>query len=354
MKILLVLCCTLLLTSCKENATNTLLNTYQQRLANVLEITPADTLPLNLPIYPDTRSLKQPIADIRMGLLDAYELRQCGLFQLIAERNSVLGKVQDQTRQLRYEVLFLKQLNHCLTMLNSNSTSELQSQLNDIYQQKQQQLPLVIWNMVFTGKEWRQQFTLGHQLLEPQQFGGYIETVAAFNYLDTLTTTMTSQNISQALVTLTPNHIEQLLYHQQQIHNTQYLGQLFYSMAQITAELNTITAQLTQHENNVICGKNINQQQAQYLRNVFYKYYVNDIQPYLSKLQSQYQQLQPYLDSLYTTLIQHHDQPPAMMTLYARYYFQGEVQRQFQQATIEHVSYWQRLFKRCQFKVGHQ
>ena len=155
MKILLVLCCTLLLTSCKENATNTLLNTYQQRLANVLEITPADTLPLNLPIYPDTRSLKQPIADIRIGLLDAYELRQCGLFQLIAERNSVLGKVQDQTRQLRYEVLFLKQLNHCLTMLNSNSTSELQSQLNDIYQQKQQQLPLVIWNMVFTGKEWR-------------------------------------------------------------------------------------------------------------------------------------------------------------------------------------------------------
>lgn len=132
MKILLfVLCCALLIISCKENATNALLNTYQQRLANVLEITPADTPPLNLPTYPDTRSLKQPVADIRMGLLDAYELRQCGLFQLIAERNSVLGKVQDQTRQLRYELLFLKQLSHCLTVLNS--TSELQSQLNGIY-----------------------------------------------------------------------------------------------------------------------------------------------------------------------------------------------------------------------------
>ena len=350
--LLFVLLCLLLLTSCKENTTETLFHTYHKRLTNVLDITPIAAPTLTLPSYPDTRSLKQPLADIRMGLLDAYELRQCGLFQLIAERNSVLGKVQDQTRQLRYELLFLKQLNHCLTVLNS--ASELQSQLNDIYQQKQQQLPLVIWNMVFTGKEWRQQFTLGHQLLEPQQFGGYIETVAAFNYLDTLTTTMTSQSISQALATLTPNNIEQLLYHQQQIHNTQYLGQLFYSMAQVTAVLNTITAQLTQHENNVICGKNINQQQAQYLRNVFYKYYVNDIQPYLSKLQSQYQQLQPYLDSLYTTLIQHHAQPPTMMTLYARYYFQGEVQRQFQQATIEHVRYWQRLFERCQFKVGHQ
>ncbi|MEC6814210.1 DUF3080 domain-containing protein [Photobacterium toruni] len=350
--LLFVLLCLLLLPSCKDNTTETLFNTYQQRLTNVLDITPIAVPALTLPSYPDTRSLRQPLADLRMGLLDAYELRRCGLFQLIAERNSVLGKVQDQTRRLRYELLFLKQLNHCLAVLNS--TSELQSQLNDIYQQKQQQLPLMIWNMVFTGKEWRQQFILGHQLLELQQFSGYIETVTAVNYLDTLTTTMTAQTISQALTTLTPNYIEQLLYHQQQIHTTQYLGQLFYSMAQITAMLNTITIQLTQHENNIICGKNINQQQAQYLRNVFYKYYVHDIQPYLSKLQSQYQQLQPYLDSLYTTLIQHHAQPPAIMTLYARYYFQGELQRQFQQATIEHVRYWQRLFKRCQFQVGHQ
>nr|WP_256384204.1 DUF3080 family protein [Photobacterium toruni] len=69
-----------------------------------------------MPRYPRTHALKQPIADITIGLLNAYELRQCGLFQLIAERNSVLGKVQDKTRRLRYELLFLKQITPPTTM----------------------------------------------------------------------------------------------------------------------------------------------------------------------------------------------------------------------------------------------
>ncbi|WP_369685703.1 DUF3080 family protein [Photobacterium toruni] len=40
--------------------------------------------------------------------------------------------------------------------------------------------------------------------------------------------------------------------------------------------------------------------------------------------------------------------------MYARYYFQGELLHQFQQVTHNHVRYWQRFFRRCQFKVGHQ
>ena len=348
--LLLVMLCLFAVTGCKENPTEALLDTYQQRLTNILDVEPDTIPPLDIPSYPQTHALKQPIADITIGLLNAYELRQCGLFQLIAERNSVLGKVQDKTRRLRYELLFLKQLEYCLNVLDS--TDPLQHQLKDIYHQKQQQLPQVIWNMVFTGQEWQQQFTLGHQLLSPQQFGGYIENLAAFDYLETLTTTIISRHIFQ--YPLTTNNIELLLYHQQQIHNTQYIGQLFYSIARITTIMNIITNQLTTHEQTVMCGKNINQQQAQYLRNVFYKYYANDIQPYLSKLDSQYQQLQPHLNNLYTTLVQQQIPPSTTMNLYARYYFQGELLRQFHQATHDHVHYWQRLFKRCQFKIGRQ
>ncbi|WP_394167448.1 DUF3080 domain-containing protein [Photobacterium piscicola] len=352
MKILLLpaIICFFFVIGCKENTTDALLDTYQQRLTNILGVEP-DTIPsLDIPRYPRTHALKQPIADITIGLLNAYELRQCGLFQLIAERNSVLGKVQDKTRRLHYELLFLKQIEHCLNVLNN--TDPLQLQLKDIYHQKQQQLPRAIWNMVFTGQEWQQQFTLGHQLLSPQQFGGYIENLAAFEYLDTLTTTMLSSQTTNH--SLTTNNIDQLLHHQQQIHNTQYIGQLFYSIARITIVMNTITSQLITHDQTVMCGKNINQQQAQYLRNVFYKYYINDIQPYISKLHSQYQQLRPHLNNIYTVLVQQQINPPTAMAIYARYYFQGELLHQFQQVTHNHVRYWQRFFKRCQFKVGHQ
>ncbi|MDP2543107.1 DUF3080 family protein [Photobacterium damselae subsp. piscicida] len=101
-------------------------STYAQRLANVPETSfDEQTVNTHLDIipYPDNRDIYQTIPDIRIGLLDAYELRQCGLFHLIAERNSVLGKVQDKTRQLQYEILFLQGLRTCLATLDTNTDS---------------------------------------------------------------------------------------------------------------------------------------------------------------------------------------------------------------------------------------
>ncbi|RXJ71671.1 hypothetical protein CS022_20225 [Veronia nyctiphanis] len=107
MRIWVCICAVLLLGCRPGNETTDLFETYQQRLANVVD---ADTSPLpesDKVQLPRKRELIQPIEDVTFGLLDAYDLRKCGLFQLIAERNSVLGKIQDPFRQLDYEVSFL-------------------------------------------------------------------------------------------------------------------------------------------------------------------------------------------------------------------------------------------------------
>ncbi|MFG0731681.1 DUF3080 family protein [Photobacterium damselae] len=321
---------------------------YAQRLANVLD-TSFDERTVNTYLdiipYPDNRDIYQTIPDIRIGLLDAYELRQCGLFHLIAERNSVLGKVQDKTRQLRYEILFLQGLRTCLATLDTKT--DLYQQLVSIEQQKQQQIPQYLWNMLFTGEEWRKQFVINYQWINSKQqngFHAFLDAVRLVNYL--------SQSTEQQAI-IPSNQLDLLLQSQAKLYKNPYFGRLLYSIAQSTAWLNAITHMLKDHQESIYCGSGRNNQKAQYLNNVFYKYYSQDIQSYLATLSSQYQQLQPLLLELYQHSLQHGITPSPQMSRYSQYYFANHLYRNFKQATLEHVEYWKTLFKRCNFPVGN-
>ncbi|WP_233218462.1 DUF3080 domain-containing protein [Photobacterium sp. GB-210] len=346
----LILFISIMLIGCKQNDNEDAFDTYHQRLANVLDIdkTPFPETPLQL--LPAKRVLIQPLADIRIGLLDAYELRQCGLFQLIAERNSILGKVQDKTRGLRYELLLLDGLQYCLETLPKDS--DLLTELAPIYQQKKQQLPLVFWNTLFTGEEWRKQLTLGHHLLESNQTTQFNASLSAFSYINNLLSNSIKRSNNITAPYSNKDKYQNLFEHQQQIYNSRYIGDLFYSMQRTTTLLNTITEQLTQSQDAILCGKNMNQQKAQYLRNVFYKFYVPTIQPYLSTLDSQYRQIQPVLQQILQQLNQPNIHLSSPMQTYIAFYVDGDLYQQFHEATLAHVKFWQRLFKQCKFKVG--
>ncbi|WP_269748192.1 DUF3080 family protein [Enterovibrio coralii] len=137
-----------------------LFSDYSQRLANVVETEPVTPPESNAIKLPRKRDLILPIEDVRMGLLDAYELRQCGLFQLIADRNSILGKVQDAFRQLNYEIALLNTLEQCLDDVTSES---LTKELARIQTQKRAEINKVYWNTFAGSDAWRSQLTR-HQL----------------------------------------------------------------------------------------------------------------------------------------------------------------------------------------------
>lgn len=328
------------LVGCEQNSTEDSLHTYHERLANVLNVEPAAAPDTELAPLPDIRELLLPIEDIRIGLLDAYELRKCDLFHLIAERNSVLGKVQDKTHQLRYELLLVKGLSRCIGMQEQGS--EPQAELKQLHQKKQQQLTRHLWNMLITGEEWRKQFTLQSVPFSLGQFPGFVENQEAMRHLADLVNHISQQQ------TVPAKSADALLFHQQQIHIFRYFGQLFYSLARTRDWLNITTQMLESHEKLIICGPNRNQQKAEYLGNVFYRFFVSDIQPYLAELDSQYRQLQPDLQRVFTIV------PSGITTFtpYQKQHIDGEIYTAFRQAIRNHVKFWQRTFKRCQIKVG--
>ncbi|MGF1690069.1 DUF3080 domain-containing protein [Photobacterium kagoshimensis] len=359
--IVLALSASLVLTGC-DNSSEYHFNDYHQRLANVLDIDPIPFHPLeDLPNFPSTRDLYIPIDDIRIGLLDAYELRRCGLFQLIADRNSSLGKVQDKTRQLRYELLLLNGLEKCLTHIIPTSrdnpiSQSLIEELTPIKQKKQQQLGAAIWNMLVTGKEWRQQFVLYPHTFTIDNLAGFTANLAAMEDISRLL--VYAQQGLNSLKNDTPTEIvlhdidselaDRLLTHQQKIHRSRYFGQLFYSLANATQWLNSTTQLLSQQESQIPCGKQRNQQQAEYLRNVFYRYYRPQIQPYLAELDSQYRQVQPILQRIFA---QSPYQDPDLIA-YKETFIDGKAHQYFRKAVMDHTKFWQRTFQRCQFRVG--
>ncbi|WP_276203190.1 DUF3080 domain-containing protein [Photobacterium aquae] len=313
---------------------------YQQRLANVLDIPSPDLPEPNVIPFPDKRDLYIPIDDIRINLIDAYELRKCGLFNLIAERNSILGKVQDKTRQLRYEIMLTNGLQYCIQNLPADST--LIHTLQDIHKQKQTQLPLHIWNMLTTGQEWRQQWVIHHQVFPLTSFYGFDELMGAISYL-----TLINAQIEKAKY-IENTELERLLTHQQTLHPFHYFGQLIYSMETAIVWLNSITSMLADQQQHIICGKNHNQQKAEYLSNVFYKFFAKDIQPYLAKLDSQYNQIQPELNELFSSQLEQH----LHLQGYYNHYLTNELQLRFRTATLNHVEQWKQIFQRCNIKVG--
>ncbi|MGF1736367.1 DUF3080 domain-containing protein [Photobacterium satsumensis] len=337
-------CCFVLfifvLAGCEPNTTKRSFETYNTRLANVLDTAPVKINDGDLNAFPEPRELLLPIEDIRIDLLDAYELRKCGLFNLIAERNSILGKVQDKTRQLRYELILLKGLNHCQQVLPEGS--DVLPMLEGFRQKKQTQLISHLWNMLATEKEWRQQLTIVYQPFELDLFYGFDESLNAFNYLSFIQQQVLSGS------SIDEKQADRLIEHQKQLHAHHYFGQLIYSMHLSILWLDGITEMLEQNEATLICGPNRNQQKAEYLSNVFYKFFVNELQPYLAELDSQYRQISPPLIKLLSPAI---SMTPAV-TSYYEHYLGGRLHDDFRQATLQHVEFWKRTFRRCNIKVG--
>ncbi|MGB1280070.1 MAG: DUF3080 family protein, partial [Vibrio cyclitrophicus] len=128
---------------------------------------------------------------------------------------------------------------------------------------------------------------------------------------------------------------------QEVLEKSSTLGDLYYSLARASVELDTITKQLTTFDDSIICGKQRDTTKFRYLNNVFEQQYIGKVQPYMAQLDGYYQQLAPQLGMF--------DAQPELHN----YYFPiQDAHQAFRSSTRRHVDYWQQLFKRCGRKVG--
>ncbi|MEZ9563145.1 DUF3080 domain-containing protein, partial [Vibrio splendidus] len=273
---------------------------------------------------PRKRELLLDVPSLSIGLIDSYQLRQCGLFNLIAERNSVLGKVADEFRNYDYQVALLAGVGKCLS--SSELDPEVVELLKEIEQQKLTQFPRHQWNLIYASDAMQSQMR-GSQWLRADIGDQVRQTSDALEHIN--------QALNVPLVSGKTTEVQEVL------EKSSTLGDLYYSLTRASAELDTITKQLTTFDHNIICGKQRDTTKFRYLNNVFEQQYIDKVQPYMAQLDGYYQQLAPQLGMF-----------DAQPDLHSYYFPIKDAHHAFRSSTRRHVDYWQQLFKRCGRKVG--
>lgn len=320
----LLLCLALSGCDLNQHPVDSMFDDYVGRIANV-QAEQALPLPTTQTTQlPDKSELTLAIEPITIGLLDSYELRKCGLFNIIAERNSVLGKVQDQFREFDFQLALFAGLQQCLT--NEQISVELKQTLSSIYAKKQTQLPSYLGNLLFTSDAMRAQLTSSTWLAMDNQITNS-ELLRSFH---TLYLAYQPENSVKEL---------DLASYQEILEKNNLMGELWFSMRNAIDKLSVITQQLHQHDHKIICQSGRDTTRFRYLNNVFNHVYVEQIQPYLARIDAHYFKLEPYV-----TLLEN-SHPTYTYPI-------RKTHADFRQATLSHVKYWQGLFERCGVKVS--
>lgn len=320
--------CALLLGCDNASSVESKFENYLERLANVQQ---KDTVKVVFPTpeYPRKRELFQQPSRQTVGLVDALQLSKCHLMELVAERNTVLGKVQDQFRSLEYEVALLSGLKSCL------ATNELGVELNEdlqrIYSIKWQELPLHISNTLYSSDSlYANAFSTNWYTKETNQ--GLYSLKKVLQQLSSLHAHYDEGQLPQDF---------DILSFQEEIEKYDQLGRISHSLQSATLYLRASTQQLKQHDSIVFCGKNRDTTKYRRLKNVFQKYYIGEIQPYLADLNSAYHTLSPHIEILYSVKLDNQYHHPVQSAY-----------NEYKQVTINHAQYWMSLFKRCGDQVG--
>ncbi len=149
------------LVACDHEHGQTSLETYQERLLNVLDIELAESdegkLGKNWKPFSSIESVLIPAdaTTASISLLDFLSLYGCELQLVIGETNSILGRLAESSQTLINELEFLRLAPDCSRQLEEGGDDELASELLSAIETKRNQLPRKLVSALLGGPEAR-------------------------------------------------------------------------------------------------------------------------------------------------------------------------------------------------------
>lgn len=327
-----------LLAACGQGP-ESMMTDYAERISRITE-QPVVLPPVSGAVYPRARERSLPIPEVRARLFDLTDFERCNLTQLIAERNSIMGRYWPATQQLDYEYRFSHRLKACQTWLNQQGELDekdraLRAQVDALMLSKDQARPLAWWAASWASDE----------------FARYFSASAAMPPLDA-TAPVTAFAPLASLIegfAAPPDGIDlgELEAALQILRTDRYGGGWIKAVQHMTATLTASGAALDATDTARLCPQGSPTPRARIFETVFYRYYAEALQPYLAALhqqgQAQYQALVPLLEAV-------PPEAPAAFTRYAqRHLTQGPDSLWAEMATAreQHTLAWQRILRAC-------
>ena len=282
--------CLTCLSGCKPAESD--YQSYLERLQNVLDIK-APLAQSQSPQFPAKRSLKQTTQASTLSIREFLSLRQCKIHVTIAHRNSLIGKVANDSQLL---VNDLEILIHGPACLNTLEPSPLKQKLAEFLKQKEQAINTSLWNAIIADDEFQQFWrnTGKHQ--------NYPKQLPAETVNDLL-------NVTQLIETIIKRDYETAF--KLSIRLEQYLGNirfgdgglLVYEYSQLLESMVAANQLLETALKQPLCLNKAPNIKAKYFHNVVNKFFINQVQSRSVLLEQRKRQLLPAIVALESSLI---------------------------------------------------
>jgi len=335
------------LAGCSGDSPEAMFGNYFDRLSNAtgIELDEAAAPPA-VPPYPRARDIVLPVDDIRIGVIAYLEMTRCGLVGEISARNSSLGRVQRESGRFLYELNVFRKLSECETRLQgTDEDREFARKIESLRQTKADTLPRVFWNATFPAREFRVFMDTATDPLQRSEKISVARFERPIRYLASL-----GPKLEEA-PPISPGEFEQL-YFELQADKTG--GKIVRALSLSRFYLDRAGQLLEQAASaGRLCPMGRKTRQAEYLFNVFVKFYAGDVQPYISRL---HQAASPLIESVrHLKESQRVEIPPAFASYYAAA-LDPETEQglwlRFNAALQRHTRAWGTVLKPCGMMPG--
>ena len=341
------------------------IDNYAARLSRVLD-TPLpdsfnDKITTPLPKLADSATLKHTIEGVSINLREFYALQDCELGTVVAERNTSLGKSQLPSQRLVYESKLLNVLNSCEAALTKENESNqrnaaLAATIASWREQKIQDYSKTWANLVQGSQELRLALNTPERLFSVENNKDALSSVNALYYINNLSnkevllsdmyfsntassdteTEATNENNSESIIE--SSELEQQL---KIIRSARLPATLWHTQQTLTQNLSLLTNMLETELDAVSCPEGRASDKAKILRNVFYLFFIEEIQPVGSLVNQYHYKLAPLWEDWLAQ--------PSLHEEFKRYIRQQSQDgfNQYSSAMKAHVNLWQGFLGRC-------
>ena len=338
---------------------------YAARLSRVLD-TPLpdsfnDKITTPLPKLADSATLKHAIEGVNINLREFYALQDCELGTVVAERNTSLGKSQLPSQRLVYESKLLNVLKSCEAMLTKENESNqrnaaLAATIASWREQKTQDYSKTWANLVQGSQELRLALNTPERLFSVENNKDALSSVNALYYINSLSnkglllsdmyssntassdteTEATNENNSESIIE--SSELEQQL---KIIRSARLPATLWHTQQTLTQNLSLLTNMLETELDAVSCPEGRASDKAKILRNVFYLFFIEEIQPVGSLVNQYHYKLAPLWEDWLAQ--------PSLHEEFKRYIRQQSQDgfNQYSSVMKAHVNLWQGFLGRC-------
>ena len=338
---------------------------YAARLSRVLD-TPLpdsfnDKITTPLPKLADSATLKHAIEGVNINLREFYALQDCELGTVVAERNTSLGKSQLPSQRLVYESKLLNVLKSCEAALTKENESNqrnaaLAATIASWREQKTQDYSKTWANLVQGSQELRLALNTPERLFSVENNKDALSSVNALYYISSLSnkglllsdmyssntassdteTEATNENNSESIIE--SSELEQQL---KIIRSARLPATLWHTQQTLTQNLSLLTNMLETELDAVSCPEGRASDKAKILRNVFYLFFIEEIQPVGSLVNQYHYKLAPLWEDWLAQ--------PSLHEEFKRYIRQQSQDgfNQYSSVMKAHVNLWQGFLGRC-------